>query len=175
MPAAQALEFHCPRWSELPAIELYVDQVTGYINDVFAPLNVDPSEKVLTKAMVNNYVKLKVMEAPHNKKYAKSHIAHLLAICVLKQMFSIPDIAQLIRSQVSHCSIEIAYDCMCNELEVALQESFRGQQKPVLDQLDEPTHLLMLTMQACANKIYVQKRMFYEQNQAQKPGAAAPY
>ena len=36
--ARQALEYHCPRWRELPALELYMDQMTGYIADVLRPL-----------------------------------------------------------------------------------------------------------------------------------------
>ena len=81
--ASQMLQFSCPRWAQLPGIELYMDQVTGYLNEVFAPLCPPGEEKILTKAMVNNYVKQKVMAPPTKKKYGRAHVAQLLAICAL--------------------------------------------------------------------------------------------
>lgn len=87
--ASQMLQFSCPRWAQLPGIELYMDQVTGYLNEVFAPLCPPGEEKILTKAMVNNYVKQKVMAPPTKKKYGRTHVAQLLAICALKQVLSI--------------------------------------------------------------------------------------
>ena len=95
--AAQMTQFRCPRWEQLPGIALYMDQVTGYLNEVFAPLCPPGEEKLLTKAMVNNYVKQKVMAPPTNKKYGRTHVAQLLVICALKQVLSIQEVAQLIR------------------------------------------------------------------------------
>ena len=53
----EVLAFRCPRWDELPAIELYMDQLTGYINEIYAPL-ANPAaagDFTLTKAMVNEH------------------------------------------------------------------------------------------------------------------------
>ena len=160
--AAQARAFRCPRWAQLPSIDLYVDQVTGYVNDIFSPLNLQAEEKMLTKAMVNNYVKLRVMSAPQNKKYSRQHMAYLIAICALKQVFSIPEIAQLIQSQISHCPVEQAYDLFCDELEAALAQAFGGEDAPHPLPENEAALMLWRTAQCCAHKEYIQKRLAFE-------------
>lgn len=158
--------FHCPRWAELPGIDLYMDQLTGYINQVFAPLSNEPQQgTLLTKAMVNNYVKQHVLQRPTNKKYGKNQLAQLIAICALKQVFSIPDIYVLLHLALAQGSAQHFYDFFCDELEHALQAAFRGAE--LLSQPDDgpdPTGLRLLVRRAAlawAGKIYVQKRIQY--------------
>lgn len=164
--AQDVLRFHCPRWAELPGIVLYMDQVTGYINDVFEPIAPQDQETTLTKAMVNNYVKLRVISAPVKKKYDRSHVAYLVTICALKQVFSLPEIARLIQTQIGHCSVEQAYDCFCEELEQALRQVF-GAEKSLEDQepITEQMALLRSTVRAYANKVYIQKRLAFAERQ----------
>ena len=81
--AQEVLGFHCPRWAELPGIALYMDQVTGYINEIFSPIAPQEQQITLTKAMVNNYVKQRVMSPPVNKKYDRAHMAYLVTILSL--------------------------------------------------------------------------------------------
>ena len=90
------LKFHMPRWNELPDIDLYLDQVVNYIERCLGAYAVEKEDKVITKTMINNYVKQGVMPAPEKKKYNRSQIAYLLVICILKQVFSISDIKKLI-------------------------------------------------------------------------------
>ncbi len=159
--AQDALGFHCPRWAELPCIALYMDQVTGYINDIFQPIASDEQEKTLTKAMVNNYVKLRVLTPPVNKKYDRSHVAYLVVICALKQVFSLPEIARLIRTQIDHCPVEQAYDCFCEELEKAMAQVFGGQAENEEGPASEELTLLRRSVRTYANKVYVQKRLAF--------------
>lgn len=158
--AAQMMQFSCPRWEQLPGIALYMDQVTGYLNEVFAPLCTPGEEKTLTKAMVNNYVKQKVMEPPTNKKYGRTHVAQLLVICALKQVLSIQEVAQLIRIQAQVCEVQRAYDYFCGQLESALQQAAQG--KPVAPEADEGQLLVVHATRAFASKIYLQKRLEFE-------------
>lgn len=158
--AAQMMQFRCPRWEQLPGIALYMDQVTGYLNEVFAPLCTPGEEKTLTKAMVNNYVKQKVMEPPTNKKYGRTHVAQLLVICALKQVLSIQEVAQLIRIQAQVCEVQRAYDYFCGQLESALQQAAQG--KPVAPEADEGQLLVVHATRAFASKIYLQKRLEFE-------------
>lgn len=51
-------EFQLPRWNLLPDIELYMDQVLTLIEKYLSPLIVQPNQKIITAAMINNYVKL---------------------------------------------------------------------------------------------------------------------
>lgn len=158
--AAQMMQFRCPRWEQLLGIALYMDQVTGYLNEVFAPLCTPGEEKTLTKAMVNNYVKQKVMEPPTNKKYGRTHVAQLLVICALKQVLSIQEVAQLIRIQAQVCEVQRAYDYFCGQLESALQQAAQG--KPVAPEADEGQLLVVHATRAFASKIYLQKRLEFE-------------
>ena len=84
-------EFHIPRWEEIPDIDLYLDQ-TVTILEKYLESYVDEDEKIITKTMINNYVKQQLLEPPVNKKYNREHIANLFIICILKQIFSINDL-----------------------------------------------------------------------------------
>lgn len=117
-------QYHLPRWEELPDIELYMDQVITLIERYLFPL-VDPQEneknKVITSAMINNYVKLGIMPKPYKKRYERMHLAHLIVITILKQVIMIPEIKEGIYLQsIVSGNIESAYDLFCNELENAL-------------------------------------------------------
>lgn len=162
--ASQMLQFSCPRWEQLPGIELYMDQVTGYLNEVFAPLCPPGEEKILTKAMVNNYVKQKVMAPPTKKKYGRAHVAQLLAICALKQVLSIQEVAQLIRIQTQICEVQRAYDYFCGQLEEALKQTVQG--KLENSGASEEQLLVIHATRAYASKVYLQKLLEFENTKA---------
>ncbi len=115
------VDFHCPRYSELPTIGLYKDQVISYIEEVLKPLNI-LNEKMLTPTMLNNYVKQKVVSPPKNRRYTEKHLAYFIVVCLLKQVYSLTEISELI--QIRTGSIEDAYDYFCVELEKSLQSVF---------------------------------------------------
>lgn len=161
------LSFHCPRWEELPSIELYMDQLTNYINAVYTPLT-DPTEDdpLLTKAMVNNYVKMKVVARPVNKKYGRTQQAYLLVICAMKQVLSIPELYALIHIGLEKYPLPTAYNYFCTEIESALRMAFSDESHPTLDTARAPndvTRLVRRVAQSYACKVYVQKRIQFEQ------------
>ena len=63
----KVIKHHIPRWNELPEIDLYLDQVVNYLEKYLGILNVNRDEKIITKTMINNYVKLGIMPAPEKK------------------------------------------------------------------------------------------------------------
>ena len=122
----EVLAFRCPRWDELPAIELYMDQLTGYINEIYAPL-ANPAaagDFTLTKAMVNNYVKMRVIERPVNKKYSRVQLARLVTLCAMKQVLSLPELSALSEIGLARYPMPKAYNYFCVELENALRTAF---------------------------------------------------
>ncbi len=170
--AGDALAFRCPRWAELPEIELYMDQLTGYINQVFAPLTGQEEGPVLTKAMVNNYVKQRVIGRPTNKKYNKEQLAQLIAICALKQVFSIPDICVLLHIAMSVGDPGMTYDRFCQALEDALARAFQGKEPlPASQQTSQLRMLVHRAALAWAGKVYVKQYIEYlwEQHKGQVP------
>lgn len=90
-------EFRMPRWADLPPVPLYLDQVLALLDEWLGPHISGHKRKVLTRTMINNYVKLKFIPAPVNKKYDQVTVASLFVIAVLKTVFSIEEIACLIQ------------------------------------------------------------------------------
>ena len=102
-------DFSYPKWEDIPNIDLYLDQVLLYVNQVCAPISPD-KEKGLTASMVNNYVKHGYLTKPDKKKYQRKQIARLIAITTLKSVFSIQEIAQTLNTLQTQASSDQLYD-----------------------------------------------------------------
>ena len=86
-------EFPEIRAADIPGIDLYMDQVTTFLQDNLRGLSRDPDgDKFLTKTMINNYVKNKVLFPPVKKKYSREHMMLLIMIYYMKSFLSIGDI-----------------------------------------------------------------------------------
>ena len=81
-----------PRWDELPVLDLYMDQVLLYVNNVCGS-SISAADKGLTASMINNYVKHGYITKPVKKKYQRRQVARLIAITTLKTVFSIQEIS----------------------------------------------------------------------------------
>ena len=101
--------FSYPKWQDIPNIDLYLDQVLLYVNQVCAPISPD-KDKGLTASMVNNYVKHGYLTKPDKKKYQRKQIARLIAITTLKSVFSIQEIAQTLNTLQTQASSDQLYD-----------------------------------------------------------------
>lgn len=154
--------FHIPRWNELPSIDLYLDQVVNLINSCLSPYifftNGSKKEEtsLLTKTMINNYVKHCLIEAPVKKQYSKVQIAKLFVICVLKQVYSMQEIKNLIGIALDNSTIENAYDKFCHLFEQSLNCTY--QRKDFIDRHSSSDNLYLLksVLLSCSYKIYVQ-------------------
>ena len=101
--------FSYPKWKEIPNIDLYLDQVLLYVNQVCEPISSE-SDKGLTASMVNNYVKHGYLTKPEKKKYQRKQIARLIAITTLKSVFSIQEIAQTLNTLQTETNSEQLYN-----------------------------------------------------------------
>lgn len=150
--------FHIPRWNELPNIDLYIDQVICYLDNYL--LNYTDAEKeghIITKTMINNYVKHSIIKPTINKKYNKEHIAKLFVICMLKQIYSINDVSKLIELATKKVSVEKAYDSFCNELENAVSAVFTGKEYKNEQNISFEGYVLKNVVLSFVNKLYVEK------------------
>ena len=120
----ELLSYRCPRYDQLPDLTLYSDQVVDALNQYTAPLRTSYSGPLITPTMINNYVKQKLIDPPVKRRYNRDQIAHLYAICVLKQVFSISEIAGLLEVQKHSYPFPVAYNYFCTELELAIQATF---------------------------------------------------
>ena len=104
-------EYALPTWDMLPGIDLYMDQVivllTQYLN--FLPRE-DGGENVTTPAMINNYVKMKVLPPPVKKRYSRVHLAYLIIVCMLKQTVGIAMVQQILPCDASEEKVHAVYD-----------------------------------------------------------------
>lgn len=82
---------------KIPEVDLYMDQVTSFMEEHLKKTKRSPEDKALTKTMINNYAKKRLLPAPVRKKYSKEHILLLLFIYYYKNLLSIGDIEQLFR------------------------------------------------------------------------------
>lgn len=77
---------------EIPELDLYMDQVTQLFDSKFNDSKRNEDDKALTKTMVNNYAKGKLLMSIKNKKYSKEHLILMSLIYNLKGGLSISDI-----------------------------------------------------------------------------------
>lgn len=163
-------EFRMPRWSDLPPVPLYLDQVLALLDDWLEPFLSGHKRKVLTRTMINNYVKLKFVPAPVNKKYDQVTVASLFVIAVLKTVFSIEEIACLIQLALSHSERQVAYDGFCEYLEEAVAHAFNRTTMEREQNPEDPRQILWNACNAVACQMYV-RSVYLEDVLAQKAEA----
>lgn len=106
--------------SQIPDIDLYMDQVTTFVEDRLGVYRRNEDDKLLTKTMINNYTKEGLIAPPVKKKYSREHIIRLIMIYHLKTTLSIADIGALLKAVPQERSLEV-YDGF-----VKLQETERN-------------------------------------------------
>ena len=94
---------------EIPEIDLYMDQVTQLFDNKFNDSKRTEEDKALTKTMVNNYAKGKLLMSVKNKKYSKEHLILMSLIYNLKGALSISDIKSSLNKIVTSLENKEAY------------------------------------------------------------------
>lgn len=82
---------------DIPSIELYMDQITTFMDKQLQGNKRHEEDKILTKTMINNYSKNALLPPSDKKKYSKDHIILLIYIYYLKNFLSINDIQNLLQ------------------------------------------------------------------------------
>ncbi len=81
---------------DIPNIDLYMDQVTTFMDNYLSESKRYEDDKVLTKTMINNYAKNHILPPPEKKKYSPEHMMVLIFIYYLKNLLSINDVQTLL-------------------------------------------------------------------------------
>jgi len=92
--------------SDIPCVDLYMDQVTTFFDDKLSPLKRDADEKILTKTMINNYAKAKLLMPIKGKKYSKDQVVLLSMIYNLKQILSLNDLNLILSPIIKNLSLD---------------------------------------------------------------------
>jgi len=102
---------------EVPNIDLYMDQVTTFMDEHLKFSKRYPEDKLLTKTMINNYTKNDLLPSPHKKKYTKEHMLLLVFIYYFKSFLSISDIQSILEP--------LTEKYFNNEGEISLEELYQ--------------------------------------------------
>ena len=84
------------RPGNIPNIDLYMDQVTTFMEEQLQSTKRHKDDKILTKTMINNYAKNNLLPPPVKKKYSKEHVLVMIFIYYFKNILSIKDIEALL-------------------------------------------------------------------------------
>lgn len=95
--------------NDIPEIDLYMDQVIQLFEGKLSPLKRNQDDKILTKTMINNYAKGKLLLPIKNKKYTKEHIILMSLIYNLKGALSINDIKLSLNKIINRFSEDESY------------------------------------------------------------------
>lgn len=95
-----------PHFSDLPNLDLYMDQVIDEVNQYLAPI----THTDITKAMINSYVKKGIVDRPTKKRYSRVHLAKILVVSLLKPILSLDTIDQAMKIALKLDAPDKAYD-----------------------------------------------------------------
>ena len=89
-------KFSYKDYTDLPDIDLYMDQVVTFLEKQLAIFQTSSLDKQITSSMINNYVKGEVVSSPIAKKYNREHLALIEEVCTLKQVLTIAEVKQIL-------------------------------------------------------------------------------
>lgn len=148
-------QFKLPRWEELPSIDLYLDQVLSLLEEWLGSYLTFDGKKIMTKTMINNYVKQKFIAPPVNKKYDRTAVASLFVIAILKPVYTIEEISRLIRLTVRVNEKANAYNSFCENIESAVHHAFHRTAMPKNPCEEDPRGILWNVCNSFACQLYV--------------------
>ena len=85
----------------IPDMELYIDQMVNCLNSELA-LYAKDGEGPITKGMVSNYTKHRMILGPNGKRYSKTHCIFILLVFYLKEALSMDQVERMMRPVLSN-------------------------------------------------------------------------
>lgn len=82
-------------YESIPNLDLYMDQVITLFEEKLTHTKRHEDDKLLTKTMINNYIKDRLLMPAVKKKYTKEHIVLMILLYEVKQILTIGDIKSL--------------------------------------------------------------------------------
>lgn len=142
------LDFKDVKYDEIPEIDLYMDQVTSYLEKQLDLFKKDDKDKILTKTMINNYVKAGIIEKPLKKKYTQDHMAKMIMVYFFKNIVSMNEIAHIFNSDLAVNELYEKFNKIHNQV---LDEA-KDMMKTIDDESDKLELVMTLLLQADINK-----------------------
>ena len=139
--------------SEIPSIDLYVDQITSLTSDKLKEGADRFHDRVLTKTMINNYSKDGLISPIKGKKYSKEQFLQMLLVYSLKNTLSIGEIKRILQNVYALPSFDGKMLEEVYESFLAIKDNERGEiwdilqafiQKNELDVADDADFFTMI-------------------------------
>lgn len=151
-------------WDELPDLALYMDQVITYMPRQL--INLQGDEQV-TSAMVNNYIKDGLVPRADGKRYSKTHLGYLTAVCAMKKVLSVRDMRTMLNCVPDSKSSEAIYNYFVRAIDTALSEAAANLDVDTPEE-ELPNLALALGLRSYANQLACQRVL--ELMQSKQPG-----
>ncbi len=129
--------YRLPTWEELPELELYMDQLIYQVRRYLSLFPEDERNPVVTPSIINNYVRLRVMPAPHRKRYRRLHMAYAVMICALKQVMTLTEIQKVLPPDLSDSQMRQLYNDFVRKITTATRlfiDEVRASARDVLEE-----------------------------------------
>lgn len=147
--------------NDIPKIPLYMDQLLSFFDESLDAFKRNEDDNILTKTMVNNYVKAKALSPPEKKKYSHTQMMLLVMIFQLKNILSISELKQIV--DIKRCddkadnqeSIQHYYERFRQE-----EQSQLGELRDYIEKVDKTDkEELVDTIMSLAIEASLKKRM----------------
>ena len=161
--------------ADIPNIDLYMDQVTTFMEEQLRSTKRYEDDKILTKTMINNYAKNNLLPPPIKKKYSKEHLLVLIFVYYFKSLLSIKDIETLLKpltdkyfSADPEFDMESIYEEVCKieksrigELQDSIREAYETAESSFADVEEEEREQLQKFAFICnlSFDVYVKKQL----------------
>ena len=136
-------------WEGFPDIGLYMDQLIDYMPRQLIHYG---EGEALTSAMVNTYIKDGAMPRAEGKRYSRTHLAYLTALCALKQVLSVKDAGLLLAAASEGREPQALYERFREELDRALDVT-AGSLDATAGEEELPDLALALALRSYADKL----------------------
>lgn len=163
------------RPEDIPNIDLYMDQITTFMEAHLSSSKRYEEDKILTKTMINNYSKNHLLPPSEKKKYSKEHVLLLIFIYYFKNILSIKDIETLLSPLTekffhadSATSLTSIYEEVCRfeksrieELQENVKEMYQNSLHSFENANEEDQNFLQLFIFICSLSfdVYIKKQM----------------
>lgn len=174
---------HPADWDLLPDIGLYMDQVQTYVEKQLTLYRRDEKDRLLTPAMINNYIKDDLLPRAVSKKYSPAHLALLIMIGTLKQVLSMQNLNRLLAecrepddvAELYSRFIDIQHKSLSESAQQVKKESQTLQKDfPADDEADLRGLALHLTIEARTRILIAEKILSLLDQPADSESAARP-
>ena len=163
------------RPADIPNIDLYMDQVTTFMEEQLRSTKRYQEDKILTKTMINNYAKNNLLPPPKKKKYSKEHVLVLIFVYYFKNLLSIKDIETLLEplteryfASEEDFDMKNIYEEVCRlekgrigKMQDSVREAYETAQETFADVPEEEKEMLQTFAFICnlSFEVYVKKQI----------------